>query len=142
MTAKEYLQQVEKLNILINHHIEQLAELKTIGARAVDYSADRVQTSPTNSMELLVSKWVDMEAEITQMIDRYVDLKYKVIREIHQLEDTRYIQVLYKRYIEFKSLHKIAAEMDYEYTWMCRIHGYALNAFADIINNTTNHNSL
>lgn len=139
MTAKEYLQQIEKLNIQINHSIDQLTELKQFGAKAVDYSVDKVQTSPSNSMENIVGRWIDMEAKLNNLIDYYVDTKYKVVREIHQLSDIRYIQVLYKRYIEFKSLQKIAKEMDYDYKWLCRIHGSALEEFANILNNTTKH---
>lgn len=141
MTAKEYLQRIEKLNIQISHHIDQLMELKTFGAKAVDYSADRVQTSPSNSMENIVGRWVDMEAKLNTMIDSYVDLKYQVIREIHQLEDTRYIQILYKRYIEFKPLRTIAVEMGYDYKWLCHLHGQALEDFNRIINNTTKHDA-
>ena len=141
MTAKEYLQQIEKLNILITHNIDQLMELKSFGAKAVDYSADRVQTSPGNSMESIVERWVDMEEKLNRMIDDYVDRKYKVIREIHEIEDTRYIQILYKRYIEFKSLHKVALEMGYDYKWLCRLHGHALEAFACVLNNTTKHDT-
>lgn len=131
MTAKQYLRQLERINILINTKQLQLDELRVIssGFKAIDYAAVRVQSSPSDRMAALMSKWVDLEDEINNIIDNYVDAKNKIISEISQLHDARYIDVLHKRYVEFKPLTDIANEMGYAYKYTCRLHGRALRAF-------------
>ncbi len=131
MTPKQYLRQLERINIIINQKQLQLDELRVIGSgfKAIDYAADRVQTSPTDRMAEVMARWVDMESEINETIDRYVDTKNRIINEIHRLQDTRYISILYKRYVEFKPLVTVAYELSYDYKWTCKLHGDALQAF-------------
>ena len=52
MTTKQYLQQIYRLYAQIKQRQEQLDELKAAAAgfRAIDYSADKVQSSPTHRM--------------------------------------------------------------------------------------------
>ena len=51
MKAKEYLQQLPVLDMKINLKLKELEALKVklIGVGGVDYSNDRVQTSPQNA---------------------------------------------------------------------------------------------
>lgn len=76
-----------------------------------------------------VDKYVDLERKINNMIDRMTDLRHEIIEKIQQLNDERYVQILYKRYVEFKSFELIACELKYDYKWTCRLHGYALQEF-------------
>lgn len=145
MTPKQYLSQIQTLDIRIRQRIEQLTELKSLtsGIRSPVMNADRVQTSPDDRMLSIVSKWVDKERQINDLVDRYVDLKDRIIGEINRLEDSRYVRILYRRYVRYESLTVIAADMGYEYKWLCRMHGEALRAFGDVImtapNNTIKH---
>lgn len=135
MTAKQYLRQLERINLIINSKQLQLDELRAFGAglRAIDYAADKIQTSPRDRMAETMARWVDLEGEINQIIDNYVDTKNRIVNEINSIPDARYMSVLYKRYVEFKTLTAIAYEMHYEYTWACKLHGEALQAFDRLI---------
>ena len=72
------------------------------------------------------------------MIDRFVDLKNKIISEIQGLSNPVYIQILYKKYVEAKRLEVIAVEMSYSYDHIKHAHGRALQEFGrkyqDLIN--------
>ncbi len=144
MNVKTYLNQIRKLDILIRQKQEQLQELrsKAEGQGSVDYAADRVQTSPVDSLSENVAAFVDLQSEIENTLRQYIRTKSMIIDQIQQLEDTRYIEILYKRYVEYKNITVVAYEMGYEYTWLCHLHGDALNAFAEKhMKNTSKHSA-
>lgn len=134
MTAKTYLSQLYRLEQKIKARSEQIEELKTIasGFKGMDYTADRVQTSPKDRMAEKVGKYADMEKDLYKLIDHYISLKDEIIWKIYAIEDNRYTTILYKHYVEFKSLAVVAKEMSYDYKYACRIHGYALAQFEKI----------
>ncbi len=37
-------------------------------------------------------------------IDRFIDKKHRMINQIQNLDNTKYMQVLYKRYVEYKKI--------------------------------------
>lgn len=134
MTAKEYLQQLHRADVIIDQRIQEKADLRerlsSIGS--FDYARDRVQTSTPGDAPYvgLIEKIIDIEDEIDRLIDGYVDLKHKMISEIHGLQDSRYIEILYKKYVEGKRLEEIAVEMDYTFQYVVLLHGHALKEFS------------
>lgn len=129
--AKEYLKQVETLDTKIQQKKIELDSLKdgAIGLGAFDYSREKVQTSASESMSGKVAKYVDLENEIHEDIERFTELRHKVIGQIHMLDDPKYINVLFKKYIEYKGLKEISKELGYSYDHIRRVHGWALLAF-------------
>ena len=72
MKAKEYLRQVELMNIKIDTKIKQLEELKILATctGAINAKPDKIQSSPCgDKMENAVAKYVDLEREINNQID-------------------------------------------------------------------------
>ena len=65
-------------------------------------------------------------------IDKFYNIKHKIIGEIQQLEKPEQMEVLYRRYVLYQGFAKIAVEMGYNYNWCCHIHGEALKAFEKI----------
>lgn len=132
MKAKEYLKQVELLDVKIRQKKIELAGLKEEATctGAFDYSAEKVQTSAkADSMSKKVAKYIDLENEIHEDIERFTELKHKVIGQIHMLDDPKYINVLFKKYIEYKGLKEISKELGYSYDHIRRVHGWALLEF-------------
>lgn len=108
MDAKEYLQQLRKLDIKINQKIKELEDLK-ITARSIgsiDYSKERVQSSPSTDASFVktIEKISALENEINAEIDEFVDKKHGIIDQIQGLKNSKFIEVLYKHYAEFKRL--------------------------------------
>lgn len=131
MTAKEHLRQIGVLDAKINRRQKQVDELKTlITSTGCQSPGDRVQSSPAgDKMASTVIKWVDMEDEITDMIDELIGLKHRIIGEIHQLDDQRYIRILEMRYIDQETFEQIAVTMHMDIRHIFRLHGYALQEF-------------
>lgn len=134
MRAKEYLQQLRRLDTVIDQKIKELDDLKVkstcIGG--FDYSKERVQTSPSGDAPYVrtVSRMIDLNEEINRDIDDFVDRKHKIINEIQSLENTKHIQILFKKYVEHKTFEQISVEMNYTYQYIVLLHGYALKEFS------------
>jgi len=134
MKAKDYLLQVSVLNVKIDQKQMQYEELlqTATSTGAIRYDKERVQTSLSgDSTSSIVCKYIDLQKEINADIDHYVDVKNRIINEIHALSDIKFIKLLYMRYIEEKRLEQIAVELNYSYQYVRELHGYALNAFTD-----------
>lgn len=130
--AKEYLQQIRRLDRLIEHRIKERDSLRTFdGVSGISYDGDPVQTSPDGSapFERTVEKLIALEAQLDNLIDEFVETRNRIIGEIHGLPNTNHVDLLYKRYVEYKTLEVIAVEMNYSYERIRHLHGYALRAF-------------
>ena len=134
MTAKEYLSQIRVLDTKINQRLRQQEELKEIiySVSSINTEDEKVKGGVKNSYNK-IDKYIDMEQEIDNIIDEFVDLKNKIIWEIHQLKNPLFLDILYKKYVEFKTLELIAVEMNYNYNYVRRKHGEALKYFDKII---------
>ena len=148
MNAKEYLDQVRLLDKRIDRKIEEKEVLKSIatstGSQAMN--PDKVQSSINlHKTEDAITRYVDLEAEIDRMIDELVMLRDRIINEIHQLNDVRYEELLYLKYvgklnehtdrIHYLRLEEIACVMvksngdHYSFDHIAHLHGEALQKF-------------
>lgn len=135
MTAKEYLQQLKRADVIIEQKMKEQADLEELFkcVRAIDYGKDRVSSSGTGDAPFVnpVLKIVMLEQEINAEIDKYVDLKRKITGEIQSLQDPQFIKVLFKRYVEYKGFDKIAVELECSERNVYAIHGQALKDFTE-----------
>ena len=129
MNAKQYLKRIEKLDILIEQKGNEINNLRGIFTSVIspDFSEERVASGVSRDASFVnpVLKVTVLEAEVKDLEDEMA----KIIRRIRGLEDVRHVNVLYKRYVEFKSLVEIAVDMKYSYDYMRRLHGRALSDF-------------
>lgn len=132
MTAKEYLRQIAVLDAKINRRQKEVEELKLMVTSVYPMTdGDRVQSSGSKDRVAdIVAKWVDLEAEIEELVDHLVEKKHRIIGEIHQLDDVRYIRVLEMRYVDCVTFEQIAVSMHLDIRWIYRLHGFALQEFA------------
>lgn len=135
--AKIYLMEIEKLDIKINQKCKLIDELRTrrFNVQAVNFSNERVKSSTKNNVNNLSDKILDIENEINKDIDRFYDMKNKMINQIQQLEKKEYVEILHKKYIEYNiypTLEHIAVSLgENGRSWRhtARLHGEALESF-------------
>ena len=137
LTAKQYLDQLRVIDTKINQKMEELADLMTAATStgAIDYSKDRVQTSPQNAQENRICKYVDLDAEINREIDEFVDIKHRVTKEIQELNVDYYIKILFKVYVQYKTVKDAANEIGLSYQYVRDLHKKALKAFEELHTN-------
>ncbi len=134
MTAKEYLCQIETQSVIIDNldkEIERLLKDAT-AVSSPDYSAERSHcarvSGGTEQYEMIESA-VDLIRELFKSRKKANKFRFKIIGEIHQLDNANYIKLLYKRYAEFKKFSVIAKEMNYDEDYVKVLHGKALKEF-------------
>ena len=128
MKAIEYLKQIKKLDNLINNKIEEVERLRCMAVK-VTTSCEGEKVKSSGSQERMadtVSMIIDLQNEINEDIDRFVNMKKNIMNVIDSLENADYINILYCRYYHYMSWESIACEMGYTYRWICTLHGRAL----------------
>ena len=144
MKAKEYLQQLQRLDTMINQKIKELGDVRLMSQSVggIDYSKERAQSSPSGDAPFVkpVLRMIELEQEINAEIDRFVDEKHEIINQIQALQNPKHIDILYKHYVEFKRLEIVAVEMNFTYQYIVELHGTALKEFQLTHENLLNSN--
>ena len=129
-SPKEYLRQIRLFDICIRQKEAELAAMRSeIESMSAAVTGERVQTSAKDKMSEKVSHIVDLERQIIQDKEKFLRMKDRIINEIQGLDNSVYVDILYKRYVEYKQLEEIAVEMNYSYRQVLRLHGFALQEF-------------
>ena len=131
MDTKQYLQQISRLDRMINNKLAEISQLRelTMSVSAVK-NEERVQTTPNfDKIGTAYCKIEAMEENLDKLIDEFVDKKNLIISQIDKIENETYYEILFARYIEKKTFEKIADEMNYSFRNTTRLHGRALREF-------------
>lgn len=132
LTAKRYLGQLQRLNDSITQKQEERESLLLMASSfgGKGYDDVRVQSSgQPDKMAAKVISAVDLEKEISREIDEFLNKKHTIINQIQAMETDSHAELLYKRYVQYKSLEVISVEMSYTFDWIRHLHGMALQAF-------------
>lgn len=137
MNAKEYLEEIEKNDRLIQNKIAELQQLRCLASSAgATTNGEAVQSSKSGDrLASLVVKIVDLENEINDKIDSYITLKNEHIKVIEQVNDALLYDILHKRYVQYKAFVEIAESEGYTYDYILECHQKALKIVRNIINN-------
>ena len=128
MTPKEYLNQAYWLDRRIDSKLEQLSELRKIAVKTTSIMIEDVvsHTRNVHSMQDVIAKIVDMQAEINADIDRLVDLKSEIMHVIKAVRNPEHQTLLELRYLCFKSWEYVAEQMGYNVRHIYRLHDEAV----------------
>lgn len=133
--VKRYLQQIRLYDSHINTKLDELQHLKEMVTRITPTLKDDVVSGGSSQDKLAdaVVKIVDLEAEIDREIDSYVNAKQEISSVLDGIVDPDQLQVLHKRYVQYKTFEQIACDMNMTYRNVCYIHGKALLAVREIM---------
>lgn len=134
VNIQRYLCQIKILDTKIKQKQEQYNQLyeSAHSVGAVRYDKEPVQTSRTSdALEKSVIRYLKLEEEIKDEILNFQKTKHKIINEIQELDDDKFINVLYKKYVEYKPMNMIAEEMCYSYDYVKELHRNSLKAFEE-----------
>lgn len=125
--TKQYLNQISRLEMQIKNKLEEISRLRIMSDGISGISdGDKVQTSGSkDKMSNIVSKIVDMEREIDEMIDK----RCLIIEQIEKMENNKYYDILTQIYVTQKDLKVIAFEKKRGYRHIQRLRDNALEEF-------------
>ena len=140
MEAREFLQQIYRLDKMIENKIAECEQWETIATSITAHSEGEMVQSSGNpqKMEAAICHCVDLEREIYETVERLASVQKEVVSVIEQLEDTLQYDILHKRYVQYKSLTEIAIETRYSYQHIVDNHGKALRKVQNFLNNRKN----
>lgn len=133
MTAKEYLSQIQKYKRLMKSLEEQSEALRVelAGLKAITYDKDRVQVTPTNKIEELMPRLIDIEERYGEMIFKYHTAILVRTEQINNIGREDYAEILRLRYLGDRrmTLEEIAVKTHRSFDRVRHLHGEALAAF-------------
>ncbi|MCI8484701.1 MAG: hypothetical protein HFH41_10220 [Lachnospiraceae bacterium] len=135
LSAKKYLEQLQIIDEKITQNLEELElmKLKACSLPGMDYSRERVQTTSSgDGLGNTVVRYTARSQEIDQEIDQLAQAKDKIRRQIQGLNEKNYMQVLFKIYVQYKSIKIAAAEMEKSYSYVVALHKRALEEFEKV----------
>lgn len=134
MTAKEYLSELQ----LMKTRIEQLQEQKQMFLEmATSITAPvnpvKVQATPkVDRMADAVAKMADIEKRIDEEVAAFYEHEYQIMQQIQALHKVKYVQMLFKVYVQNKSIYVASHEIDISYAYAIEIHKKALAEFEKV----------
>lgn len=131
LTKKEFLNQYLNAEKEIGIKLDQIARLRELSTKITQtLTPDKVKSNSENRLESFVSKIVDIEREIGASIDQLERTRLQVESVINSVPNVNQRNVLRLRYISGMKWEQIAVKLNYDYRWVLRLHGKALNKIA------------
>lgn len=134
MTAKEYLKQIRSISAKIENLKMEIVDIESkLGVQGISY--DKIPSTPNGEDHR--SKYI---YKLIELRDKYLDecrtlaeKRADIIHTIHKIDDIRFQQVLYYRYVQGKTFEDISDLMGYSLVHIHRLHGWALQKAQDVI---------
>lgn len=130
-----YMQRVQSIDDMIQRKQEQIDSLRSLAtSTAMHTDSERVQSSGTkDKIGDACAKIADLQAEINEDIDHFVDAKANIMHTIDLLESLDEKNVLYYRYFQFYEFRKIAFEMHISESTVYRLHKQGMKGICEIL---------
>lgn len=130
MKTKQYLEQIRDLN---DYAANKIAEYNQVREMIYSLSGnsyeEKVQTSTENSMENSMIKLLSAEEDAKEAMNNYLERAADIIKQIENIGNAKYYNILHKKYVQCMSLKQIARDMNYTYNYVRELHGQALLCF-------------
>lgn len=127
MTAKEYLMQYRESLGKTAEITEHLSELKAECVKLREHTGERI------TLDKAVASYVDACEDAAAELERLALLRTEISETIDAVPDKRLRQLLHEIYINGKRIVRIAADKNYSYEHICRLHGEALRRVSEIM---------
>ena len=135
MTAREYLEQIGKLDSEINNKLSILTALEATATKSTGSMSGTVVSGSrnVNSMEDIITKIMDLREEVNADTDRLIDLRDDTRARIQKLNDADCRTVLELRYVWLKPWKTIARILCCHLRSAYRIHDRALEMITPLL---------
>ena len=109
MTTKDYLNQISRLNRMINNKLTEITQLRELSysISAIGSEEKVMSSSDPDKIGSTYAKIDEMEHNLDNMIDEYIEKKDLIIWQIDSMENEDYYNILFSRYIEKKTFEVI-----------------------------------
>lgn len=126
-----YFKRLKTLDDRVSIMLKELYALRHCVIKGVCIR-ERVQTSPSNNQMVdFLSDITKKEEEIDIAVDKFVEYKEDMLKRVNSLENKRYSEFLIKRFVEYKTISKIAEENSMSISGVKKLQRKSIDCFAD-----------
>lgn len=127
MKAKEYLQQIKRLDLKIQNRIDEIQMLHDISTKTTTMMhLDGIKTAGNGDrIGNAICGYIEAEEELKKEALQAAQCRREVVKTIEQLPVIEY-ELLYKIYVQGWTLQEAADNKDRTYTWATTTHSNAL----------------
>lgn len=131
ITTKSYLQQITRLEKMIQNKLSEIYRLKTMACSVTILSEkDKVQTSfDKDRLGSTVAKIVDLEGDTDKLVNEFTDKRNHIIQQIDSMSNTDYYNILSLRYVNGNTFEEISKLTTWSIRQVFKLHGKALLEF-------------
>lgn len=130
MNCRQYLEQISKLNLMIDNKLQEIYVLRTMATRVtISTEQERVKSSPSNVLENTIAKIIDKEWEIDKLVDEMIDKRSKIVEQIDAIENQRFYAILTYKYVQCMTNKEIMIKMKIQERQVKNLHHDALCEF-------------
>lgn len=101
-------------------------ESMTVVISAIDTTKENVQSSNQSDLSDSVLKINDIKEQISECMEKLNEYKQNVYKSLDSLKNTDQYNLMFKRYIQFKSWEEISVEMHFAIRYTYKLHGRCL----------------
>lgn len=133
--VEDYFREIHLADTRIDKRCEDLHRLRSLREKMTTVYSLAPASGSGNEDKLcnLTNKILELEKELNQKVDAFVDLKIEARGFIEQLRDSRMIDVMDKTYFDYKSFDDIAKEIGWCERTIRNIHDSAIEALEVIM---------
>ena len=135
MNIKEYLNQIKSYETKLEITRREIKLLKNAAINTASGNiGDKIQSSlKGDKVADNVVEYSDIETELAKMERYYYYQRMKIVNRIFRLTDALHIKILYKKYVEFKTINTIAKEMKFAEQYIKEEHTKATKKLEEIL---------
>jgi DNA-directed RNA polymerase specialized sigma24 family protein len=137
VNAVEYLEQIGRLDRLINSRLAILSSLENSATRTTAVMEGEVvsHTRNVHALQDTIARIMDLRDEVNAITDEFVDLKTEAEAAIRLLDDVACQTVLILHYVQLESWKDVATAMFYNLRTVYKIRDRALEELDAMIAN-------
>ena len=134
MTTREYLNQIKKIDLMIEAKLDELSNLRMMACNiTIPAGLEKVKSSPDpDKLVNAVAKIIKTENEIDKLVEELISKRKIIIGQIDSIEEVSYYSFLTYKYIQNMSSKEISSKMGIEHAALYRVQKAALQEFEDL----------
>lgn len=131
MTAKEYLWRVRDATRELKRLEQEYEQARNdiLNLKAISYDTDKITGGKHGDLSDAIVKLEGYAQRIAAKWDELIKMREEAGRRIETLKDRRFQQVLKRRYLQEQPWEQIAYILGYDYRYVLKLHGKALQNF-------------
>ena len=124
---KEWLNRYKSICRRILNKGEELENYRSMATKITQAWSDMPKAqSNENRIEVITEKIIEVESQINNELDELQSVRTEIENAINQIPNETYQELLERRYIQGQRWERIAIEMMYDYRYVLKLHGKAL----------------